>query len=148
MSSTALDKRPGFTLLEILIAVLILGVILSLGAFSFNRMAPKYQLMAAAREIHSQMNYARYRAVFSGTRIRIRFFSNGYSLESFDHLSGDWIARPRNFIDHVWIEANNTPTFHPLGTVSNLASIYISNSSGRFRISLAISGRIRVQRIS
>jgi len=148
MRRTDFKKRAGFTLIEVLTTIMILGVLAGMAAFSFNRMAPKYQLMSAAREIHSQMNYARYQAVFSGTRVRIRFFSNGYTLERFDINSSAWITRPRNFIDHVRIEANNTPTFHPIGTVSNLASVYISNSAGRFRISLAISGRIRVQRIS
>jgi hypothetical protein len=44
----------------------------------------------------------------------------------------------------VNISATNSPIFHPLGTVSNLTSVYISNTAGKYRISLAISGRIKV----
>ena len=47
-------------------------------------------------------------------------------------------------LDGVNITATNSPIFHPLGTVSNLTSVYISNTSGKYRISLAISGRIKI----
>lgn len=48
-----------------------------------------------------------------------------------------------NILEGVNVEANNSPLFHPEGTVSNLASIYVFNSWGKYRITIAITGRIK-----
>jgi hypothetical protein len=52
-----------------------------------------------------------------------------------------------NILEGVNIQANNSPVFHPQGTVSNLASIMISNTWGSYKITLAISGRIRIAKL-
>ena len=90
------------------------------------------------------MNYARYKAIYKGMKYKVSFESNSYVLEKFDEHKGEWITEQRSFLDGVRIAANNSPIFHPRGTVSNLASIIITNSHGQYKISLAISGRIKV----
>jgi len=43
----------------------------------------------------------------------------------------------------VTLKANNTPVFYPEGTVSNLATILVSNDRGGYRITLAMTGRVK-----
>ena len=90
------------------------------------------------------MNYARYRSIFKGTKVRIILESDGYTIQTYNGTGDSWIPSPKVFLEGVVIEANNSPTFHPVGTVSNLASITISNTWGKYKISLAILGRIKV----
>ena len=138
--------RKGFTLLEVMISVFIIGILIGLASFSFVRQIPKYQLLRAVRELHSRMNQARYQAIFSGTKVRIHFDQNGYRLESYHQDRKEWVCGPKNILEGISLEANNSPTFHPQGTVSNLATIHLYNSWGAYKITLAISGRIKAIR--
>ena len=133
----------GFSLLEGMIALAILAVMLAVASTSFLTLAPKYRLKSAVWEITSCLNYARYKAIFEGTKVRIRFKTSSYIIEKYDDEQKEWKKERVYFINGIAIQANNSPIFHPGGTVSDLASISISNSWGRYRITLAISGRIK-----
>jgi type IV fimbrial biogenesis protein FimT len=140
-----MNKRIcGFSLIEVVISITIIGLIIALFSYSFSNQAPKYQLKKATWEIYSRLNYARYKAIYKGMKYKVSFGSNSYVLEKFDEHKGEWITEQRSFLDGVRIAANNSPIFHPRGTVSNLVSITITNSHGQYKISLAISGRIKV----
>lgn len=145
MNNHTLSKHDyGYTLIEVLIAVATLGLIIALLSQSFSTRAPKYQLKKATWEIYSRLNYARYKAIYRRMKYKVNFESNCYLLEKFDEHTNEWRDEQRNFLDGVTITATNSPIFHPRGTVSNLASIIVQNSQGRYKISIAISGRIKV----
>ncbi len=137
----------GFSLVEALASFFVLGVILSLASTSFLNLAPKYKLNSAVREINSRLNYARYKSIFEGVKVRIKFDQHSYAIETYDEEKNEWEREREYFLNGVTLQANNSPTFHPAGTVSNLASIYISNSWGKHKITLAISGRIKIVRL-
>lgn len=134
-------------MIESLVALLILGVFLSAAALPFVKTSSKYCLIKAVREIHSRLNYARYKSIYLGKKVRLRMDSDGYLIEIWDSTLGVWSPEPKRYLKNAAIEATNTPTFHPVGTVSNLCTIHVKNSWGYFRISLAISGRIKVLRV-
>ncbi len=136
--------KRGFSLVEALAAFFVLGIILGLASTSFLNLAPKYKLNSAVREINSRLNYARYKSIFEGVKVRIKFDQHSYAIETYDEEQSEWKREREYFLRGVTLEANNSPTFHPVGTVSNLASIYISNSWGKHKITLAISGRIKI----
>ena len=138
------NNPSGFSLLEVLICILILSVMIGLSSASFLNVSPKYKLKRAAWEINSRLNYARYKAVFNGQKVRIRFDSPFYRIDIYDENQERWTLDLQNILEGVTVEANNNPVFHPGGTVSNLASIYIFNSWGKYRITIAITGRIKV----
>lgn len=137
----------GFSLIESLIALALLGIIVAAAALPFVKTSPKYSLIKAVREIHSRLNYARYKSIYLGTKVRLRMESDSYLIEIWDKTAAVWRPGPKRYLERAAIEANNTPTFHPVGTVSNLCTIHVKNSWGYYRISLAISGRIKVIRV-
>lgn len=128
-------------------ALFLLAVMVFMAAFSFLHISPKYKLKKTVWEINSRMNYARYKAIFRGAKVRIRFDSKSYAIEEYDQNQEKWSKGQKYFLEGVNIQANNKPIFHPRGTVSNLASIYVSNEWGKYRITVAISGRIKVVRL-
>ena len=93
------------------------------------------------------MNYARYNAIFKGVKVTVRFGSQSCSIEKYDANQKKWKREATSFLDGVMLKATNNPIFHPTGTVSSLASITISNSWGEYKISLAISGRIKTVKL-
>jgi prepilin-type N-terminal cleavage/methylation domain-containing protein len=134
----------GFSLVEVLIATFIVTIIIGVASTSFLNLAPKYRLKSAVREINSRLNYARYKSIFEGVKVRIKFNQHSYAIETYDEEQNEWRREREYFLDGVILQANNSPTFHPVGTVSNLASVYITNSWGKYKITLAISGRIKI----
>lgn len=134
----------GFSLIEVVLAVTILGLIVALLSHSITHQAPQYQLKRATWDIYSRLNYARYKAIYRGMKYKVSFDSNCCVIEKFDDKKSEWKTEQQSFLDGVTITANNSPIFHPRGTVSNLASITVQNSRGQYKISIAISGRIKV----
>lgn len=135
--------RRGTTLVEVL-AVLALAGMLIYGAWTaMMTTAPKYRLKKAVWEIQTRLNYARYRAIFEGSPFRVRFAPGGYAVEKYDASGHRWLPKIAGMLEGVKIDANNNPTFYPLGTVSNLATILVSNSWGGYRVTIAISGRVK-----
>ncbi len=135
--------KKGFSLLEVLTTLAAAAVLVCGASTIFLNLAPKYRLKRAAWEVQTRLNYARYKSIFEGRPVRVRFKPTGYIVEKYDDSQKTWQPDVRGSLEGVQIAANNSPTFHPLGTVSNLATITVSNSWGTYRITLAISGRIR-----
>ncbi len=140
-------KQDGISLIETLVAMAILGIVMGLAAVPFRGTSAKYKLLRSVREVHSRMNFARYKAVCEGTKVRLRFDADGYLVETWDKNQSVWKQAPKYFVDGAVIAANNTPTFYPVGTVSNLCTVHVSNTWGTFKLSLAISGRIKVTQV-
>jgi Tfp pilus assembly protein FimT len=137
----------GFTLFEILVFFSIFALMLGLASISFLNSSDKYRLQKAVWEIHSKLNYVRFKAIFSGTKYQISFNPNGYSIARYNENSGEWKNEMGIILEGVLVQANNSPVFHPHGTVSNLATIKVSNTWGEYKITLAISGRIRIVKL-
>jgi len=138
------EDRPGFSLLEAVIAVSLLALMTFFGSLSLKHTAPRIRLHNAAWEIHSRLNWARYKAVYCGEKIKTVFEADGYTLFAFDAAQNHWMPLRSHRLEGVVVSASNSPIFHPGGTVSNLATIRINNSAGVYRITLAITGRIKL----
>jgi Tfp pilus assembly protein FimT len=143
----ALRQKNGFCLVEFLIVLFLLGMLLIAWATSYPTHSPATLLENGAREIQARLHNARYRAVFEGRKVRVSFDGGSCALDLYSPAQGEWERKMTSFIDGVEIEANNRPIFHPAGTVSNLATIQISNSAGLYTITIAISGRIKLTKI-
>jgi prepilin-type N-terminal cleavage/methylation domain-containing protein len=137
-------SKNGFTLLESVVVLAILAIVIGAGVSSVSGLAPKYHLEKAVWEARAKLSQARIRSLWEGIDYRVRFSSCGYFLEIYDEASKSWVARQSGGLEGVKLEANNSPIFHPTGTVSNLATIIVSNARGKYRITLAISGRVKI----
>jgi len=137
----------GYSLLETVIVLGLVSLVIYGASNAFLGRAPRHQLDKAAWEIQTRLNYARHKAIFEGHPFRVRFRPTGYLVEEYDIFVNAWRPEVSGSCEGVSIEANNSPTFHPAGTVSNMATITVSNAAGSFQITLAISGRIRVIRL-
>ncbi len=139
--------RKGAGLIEIMIVLFLAAMLLHIGTVSFHKVEPLYRLQAAVWEVVSQMNHARFRAILNGAPVRVIFSSGHYSFEEWDEELEVWRTGEVAMVRGIRLTANNSPTFHPEGTVSNLATIGLSNSRGAYKITLAITGRIKVTRL-
>jgi prepilin-type N-terminal cleavage/methylation domain-containing protein len=139
--------RPkGFTLIEAVMALAIAGLCALGGTHAVHRLVPKLQLRSGIWEVTSGLGQARFRAIMSGEPVRVRFVPSGFVFERYDEEAGVWRTHRQIPLPGVAVRANNAPVFHPQGTVTGLATILVSNSRGSYRITIAITGRIRTVR--
>jgi Tfp pilus assembly protein FimT len=140
-------RRPGWTLVETVMVLALVGLLAYGGFVSIGEIVPKFQLQSAAWAVTSGLNRARFRAIWRGEAARVSFHSSGYLQECYDGARGVWRPEWRATLPGVDIQATAAPVFYPAGTVSPLASIIVSNKRGAYRISIAISGRIRTVKV-
>lgn len=142
-----MDARDdGFTLIEAVLALALAGLLAVGGAYSIGRLVPKLNLQSGIWMVTSGLNQARFRAILTGAPVRVRFTPPGLMFESYDDATGAWRLERAVSLAGVLVRANNAPVFHPQGTVSDLATISVSNARGSYRITVAITGRIRAVR--
>ncbi len=141
-------SRRGFTLIETAVALALAGTLAFLGTGSLLSLAPKYRLEAAVWEARAALNRARYRALHEGVSYRVRVLADGLALDRNDPDSGIWALAARTVCEGARLTANNAPIFTAQGSVTGLATITVGNSWGSYRLTLAITGRIKTARIA
>ncbi len=101
----------------------------------------------------SDLMAAKMNAVVERNRQRIFFQDNRHyvilddknnngKIDSGEHLEARDIQAD---YQDVIMTASNNPSFLPRGTASNLASITLTNSAGSRKITVSITGRVKVQ---
>jgi hypothetical protein len=140
-------SRGGYTLIEALLALALAGLFALGGVYAVAGLGPKFHLQSGIWEVTCGLNQARFRAILSGAAVRVRFAAPGFCFEIYDEAAGAWRLSRAVPLPGVAVRANNAPIFHPQGTVSGLATIVVSNARGAYRITVAITGRIRTVRI-
>jgi prepilin-type N-terminal cleavage/methylation domain-containing protein len=138
--------REGFTLIETLMALALAGLLVFGAVDATRRLGPKLDLQAGIWGISTGLTQARFRAIMSGAAVRVRFVPSGFVFERYDTDSASWRPARAVGLPGVRIGANNAPVFYPQGTVSDLASISVGNASGAYKITVAITGRIKAVR--
>jgi type IV fimbrial biogenesis protein FimT len=142
-------RSAGFTLISQLVGLGIVSILFAIAVPSYMSMMPRVRLQGATRQLVSDLMFARMKAVRENNRHRVVFTSNqrydvlsdGESGEGVPvlarDLSGDYPG--------VVLVANNDPVFSPGGRASSLATITLTNEAGQRRLSVNITGRVRIQ---
>lgn len=139
--------KKGFTLIETSVALAITAILIYLAGTTFQNLIPKYRLEKSAWEIGSALQAARAKALFKGVPHRVKFGPGQMAVESYDAARKAWVLEECHLAEGVSIEANNVPYFGPDGAVSGLATILVSNRWGAYKITLAITGRIKTTKV-
>ncbi len=84
-------RRHGWSLLEMLVVMALLGVFLSLGANAWKPLRQKYQLQAQAEDLLSTLALARSEAAKRGVRVTLCVSSDGVYCRSDGGWTQGWV---------------------------------------------------------
>jgi len=98
----ARSSRAGFTLIEIMVVVAIMGLILTMGIPSIYQLAKKEGMRRAVSDMKDVLTNARAQAILTGTEVQVKFYppenrfevSGGGTRASTDPLSGEAAPAP------------------------------------------------------
>jgi prepilin-type N-terminal cleavage/methylation domain-containing protein len=164
-----LPKNAGLTLVEVLTAVSLLGVVTAVAATNFNAMRPAFETRGAALKIAGDLNQARMSAIKESRLYEFFPISGGYRIRRDDGAGGREVLKevvlaneyPHVTFGHSGVSGTDpygaalgsalpggTITFQSNGTVQNAAGVYLESGTGDEHVqqvvTLSGAGRVRV----
>jgi prepilin-type N-terminal cleavage/methylation domain-containing protein len=173
MPNVHVSKRlgnAGLTLIEVLTAVSLLGIVTAMAATNFNAMMPGFRARGAALLIAGDLNHARMSAIKEGRIYDYFPIAGGYRIRRDDGLGGRVVVKEVNVaaayphvqFGHTGIAndpyasaiASSVPavaiTFHSNGIVQDPAGVFVEAGSGgqtaQHAVTISAAGRVRVWR--
>lgn len=144
----------GFTLLELMVTLAIMGVVAGIAMPNFLSYIPKSRLNGAATMVMTDMMAARMKAVKRNTRFQI-YFSGDHQYKICDDADGNGtvtdcegdalIKDIQTEYGDVTFSSTNNPIFLPRGSASNLATVTFTNASGSKILTVSITGIVRIK---
>lgn len=159
MKVTFLKGKRGFTLVETLISVALIGGLVVIGVPMILQNLASTRLARTAREVKVELNAAGHLAVSRNMRYRINFTLSAYpTLDTYTrsyYTGGSWVVdsamAPRSFdsiVDMVSPTSNFTVEFRPNNSATANHAICLQNTSdatNKYLVSVfSTTGRVTI----
>jgi len=147
-SMKRLDKK-GFTLIEMMIVIAIIGILSAIAAPNFSSYMATRRLNGAARMVMVDLMAARMAAITQNRNVQVAFSSSAGATYTYDATGTASSVKnvQTGFGYHdVTLSSNTSPTFLPNGTVlaATNGTVTLSNASGSKLITTSSAGRVRI----
>jgi type IV fimbrial biogenesis protein FimT len=143
MDKNSVQNPAGFTLIELMAALGILGVLIAIAVPSFLSTLPGLRLNDAARQVATDLQMARMRAITQNNSNTVTFnVSTGtYSFT----LGTESVDIDQLYPGITFSSAPTNPVFTGRGTASTTATLTLRNTSGATKqIQVTSVGRVKI----
>lgn len=146
-----MHKRKGFSLIEIVVVLVIIGILTGIAIPVYLNMKPSINLSGATRQVMGDLMWARMQAISQNNEFKIFFLDNHrYQILDDDDNDGN-IDNGETTItkdiqekyEDVTFSSTASPIFQPRGNASG-ATITLTNASGTKVITVALTGRVKI----
>jgi prepilin-type N-terminal cleavage/methylation domain-containing protein len=147
---TRTRTTSGFTLIELMVAIAVLGLVLAFSVPAFQRINQSYQLKATTRNVAGTMRLWRERSMATGNEHQVQYAGSTWQVREYNTLGAEInVHAGGQFPTGVSLQnATVTPRFTRDGRVQGGASgfIVLQNQRGqRDTVSVLASGLILTQ---
>ncbi|OGQ83013.1 MAG: hypothetical protein A3F90_19750 [Deltaproteobacteria bacterium RIFCSPLOWO2_12_FULL_60_19] len=141
----------GFTIIELLVTVGVAAVIMATAVPAFMSLLPTINLSSAARQVATDLQFARVKAVSQSVRYRLSFVgaipgATTYLMQN--DSSGAFVTETGPFALPPGISVSAltaTSEFQPRGTVNATSTITLQNGNSQTRtVQVALVGRVTI----
>jgi type IV fimbrial biogenesis protein FimT len=143
-------RKYGFTLVELMIVVAIMGILSAIAAPNFMHYMAERRLNGAARMVMSDLMNARMLAVTLNRNVQVTFTGSASASYTYD-AAGTAVTRnvQTGFGYHdVTVSGNNNPTFAPTGRLSGFTACTITLTSAALtqqkEVTVSSAGRVMI----
>ncbi|MBU4581417.1 MAG: prepilin-type N-terminal cleavage/methylation domain-containing protein [Proteobacteria bacterium] len=148
-------KKYGFTLVEMMIVVAVMGIMSAIAAPNLMHYMAERRLNGAARMVMSDLMAARQRAVTQNNEFKVFFNTNQHEYTILDDDDNDGTADTGEATEvrNIWndyydvtLSASVNPIFTPRGTSTNGTTVTLSSAKTGVSkyVKAAWSGRVKI----
>ena len=143
-------NKTGFTLIELMIVVAIMGILSTIAVPNFMHYMAERRLNGAARMVMSDLMNARTLAVTLNRNVQVTFPTSAGASYTYDAAG---TAATRNIqtgfgYRDVTVSGNNNPTFAPTGRLSGITACTITLTSAALtqqkEVKVSSAGRVAI----
>lgn len=134
-----LRQRDGFTLMEMMVAIAVLGVALAVAVPNFRSSLDRARAERVETELQSDLRLALSNAKATGRTLQILFGQNGYRVV--DAADTNSVVRSRTYDGTIAVAATGNPLVFPWGMVQP-ANFNVSHHAGCRDFLILPTGRV------
>lgn len=135
-------KQAGFTLMEMIVAIAVSMIVLAVGTPSFLSWMPTIRLTSAARQVATDLQVARMKAISQNTNNTVTFNT---TTGTYTFTLGSDSRDIGQLYPGITIASASNPQFSPRGTASAGAQISLNNGSVLKYVCVKAVGRVNIQ---
>ncbi len=141
----------GFTVIELMVILAVAVIVMGVALPNMMSWLPTYRLSAGARQVASDLQLARMKAISQNTKYRLNFGVLPSTSYTFEKDNGGFATESGPFslpngISVTVVSA--TSEFQARGTVNAASVITLQNSnSSTYQVDISIVGRVAIQKM-
>ena len=139
----------GTTVVELVVVLLCGAVLLTIAVPGFDRLRDEWTLWGAAHLIRSSLQWGRMHAIASNGSLTFNIDPGGKGFSWADSETGERFEESVRIIPgavRITSAPNKPLRFYPKGNAAPSGTYVVQGNAGRYRVVVAITGRIRLQR--
>ena len=138
------SQPKGLTLMELMATLGVAAILMAIAIPNFMSTLPSLRLNDAARQVATDLQQIRMKAIAQNLPYQITFSTNTYVLQ---RCSGSCANESGSIVlpQGITITATAAPQFQPRGTAAAATTIQLSNGSSNKWVCVRTVGRVNIQ---